>query len=108
MKLEKIARRLALSLAILLAAALSSQSAQADVVDLGGETVTKTGAEFKSAYNNNTIENGTVVLSGELGGNTGTYTIGENALVECEKQQYFNGNFTINIENGGEYRQTGS
>ena len=93
-----------------LAAALALGTAEttlAAVVDLGGASVTKTGAEFKAAYNNNTIENGTVTVS-ELAGNTGTYTIGANAVVQCSVQQYFNGDFTINIVNGGEYKQTGS
>lgn len=86
---------------------LGAASARADVVDLGDETISKTGAEFKDDYNNNTIVNGTVNVS-TFAENTGTYTIGVDALVQCSEQQYFNGDFTINIERGGEYRQTSS
>ena len=104
--IKQTAHRLAavLSFALALGAATTAEAA---VVDLGGKTVSKTGAEFKAAYNNNTITNGTVNVS-VFDENTGTYTIGVGALVQCSEQQYFNGDFTINIERGGEYRQTGS
>ncbi len=83
-------------------------SASAAVVDLGGETVSKDGSGFKTAYEGNTIENGTVTLTGAMDTNTGTYTIGSNAVVQCAEMQYLNGGFSINIVDGGEYKQTAS
>ena len=56
----------------------------AAVVDLGGASVTKTGAEFKAAYNNNTIENGTVTVSSAHDNEnmaSGVYTSGNGATL---------------------------
>ena len=96
-----------------LAAALAFGAARttfAAVVDLGGEMVSKTPAEFAAAFKGNEIQNGTVNLTSAMEGTgnsyEGTYTIGANATVNCAIEQSFNGNYSINIVNVGVYHQT--
>ena len=94
-----------------LAAALALGAAGttlAAVVDLGGETVSKTGAEFKAAYNNNTIENGTVTVSSAHDNEnmaSGVYTIGNGATLSSG-DIHQNGDLTLTVA-GGTYISTG-
>lgn len=94
-----------------LAAALALGAAGttlAAVVDLGGASVTKTGAEFKAAYNNNTIENGTVTVSSAHDNEnmaSGVYTIGNGATLTSDIIHQ-NGNLTLTVA-GGTYISTG-
>ena len=91
-------------LAVLFAVA-AAQSARAEVIDLGGETVDKAGGDFKTAYNGNTIQNGTVNLT-SVGDNEnlkgGTFTIGSGATVNSTEFRP-NNNCTFNIVDGGTF-----
>lgn len=84
----------------------AAQSARAEVIDLGGGTVSKSGGDFKTAYNGNTIENGTVNLS-SVGDNenleNGTFTIGSGATVLSSGEFRPNNNCTFNIVDGGTF-----
>ena len=95
--------------AVIIASAFIATAANAevtDVVDLGGETVSKSSAEFGS-YKDKVIQNGTIELTGNPGGATaGTYTIGHGAIVNYAGGPEFNGNWNFNIVNGGTFHQT--
>ena len=111
MKIAKI-ESTAILAAFAIAIGMVAMPSRAAVVDLGGATVSKNASEFAASFKGNEIQNGTVNLTAgmESTGNTyeGTYTIGANATVNCAVEQCFNGNYSINIVNGGVYHQTAS
>ena len=101
-------------LAVLFAVAISAAfPAQADVVvDLDGATITYTDSSSFGQYVNKELQNGTINLNssqqGSAGWTEGTYTIGSGAIVNCEKQAYFNNTWTLNLIDGGEFNMTSS
>lgn len=101
------------SVSYLLAAvlALGAASARADVVDLGGETVTISTADGFSVYQGKIIQNGTINLTtnNQSGWTDGTYTIGSGAVVNCAKEfglDVGNRVYTLNIKDGGAFTNT--
>ena len=78
-----------------------------DIVDLGGNTVQKTAAEFKADYDGKILQNGNVELTGisaSAGKRTlaGTYTIGNGAtVVPTGCNMALNGNVNLNVVDGG-------
>ena len=85
-----------------------TQSAWADdeIVDLGGTEVGKTGSEFKSAYNQKTIESGIVNLSSAADNENlkdGVFIIGKDALLKSTGEFRPNHNCDFSIINGGAF-----
>ena len=100
-------------LAIACVAFAAAQSAWADeIVDLNNATVTYTDSTSFGQYVNKVLQNGTINLNSEQQGSAGwtegTYTIGNGAIVNCEKQAYFNNTWTLNLIDGGEFNMTSS
>ena len=95
-------------LAVLFAVATSATlPARADeIVDLGGETISADKTAF-STYKDKIIQNGTINLSNSPSDSTaGKYTIGSGATVNYAAGPGFNGNWDLNIVDGGVMRQT--
>ena len=81
--------------------------AEDEIVDLGGDTVSKSASEF-SAYKDKIIKNGTIKMSGHISGATpGKYTIGNGATVKDDTGggPEFNGDWNFNVVDGGFYYQ---
>ncbi len=105
---EKFAQKMRYLLASIVALGAAATTLADEVVDLGGASVTKTGAEFKTAYNNNTIENGTVTVSSAHDNEnmaSGVYTIGNGATLSSG-DIHQNGDLTLTVA-GGTYISTG-
>ena len=113
-KLRGRGETLSFLLAVLFAVATSATlPALADVVvDLDGATITYTDSSSFGQYVNKELQNGTINLNstqqGSAGWTEGTYTIGSGAIVNCEKQTYFNNTWTLNLIDGGEFNMTSS
>ena len=80
--------------------------AEDEIVDLGGTEVSKAGSDFKSAYNQKTIESGIVNLSGAADNENlkdGVFTIGKDALLNSTGEFRPNHNCDFSIINGGSF-----
>ena len=87
----------------------SAQSlwAEDEIVDLGGQTVSKSASDFSAAYKDKIIKNGTVNFSNSPSDSTaGKYTIGNGATVNFAAGPGFNGDWDWNIVDGGVLHQT--
>ncbi|MBR4893729.1 MAG: hypothetical protein IKZ36_00850, partial [Kiritimatiellae bacterium] len=82
--------------------------AEDEIVDLGGDTVSKSASDF-SAYKDKIIKNGTIKMSGGhiSGATPGKYTIGNGATVKDDTSggPEFNGDWNFNVVDGGFYYQ---
>ena len=80
--------------------------AEDEIVDLGGTEVSKAGSDFKSAYNQKTIESGIVNLSKAADNENlkdGVFTIGKDALLNSTEEFRPNHNCDFSIINGGSF-----
>ena len=93
--------------AIIVLCGAQSLWAEDEIVDLGGQTVTKSASEFSAAYKDKIIKNGTVNFSNSPSESTaGKYTIGNGATVNFAAGPGFNGNWDLSIVDGGVMHQT--
>ena len=90
---------------VAIVAFVAAQSAQADeYVNLEGGTISST--SDWNQYEGKVVTNGTISLTGADGLSAGTYTIGDDAKVDCSGEFSLNGNYNLNIV-GGEFNITG-